>query len=49
MKKIEIMNAGLIQGKRMIDIQQGFAAIRIKIPKGMIQIEKEVPVFHGAI
>jgi hypothetical protein len=47
MKKIEIVNAGLIQGKGMIDIQQGFAAIRIKIPQGMIQIEEEVLVGHG--
>jgi hypothetical protein len=49
MKKVEVINSGVGERKGFINIQQGFPAVGIKIPKCMIKIEKKVLVGHVAI
>jgi hypothetical protein len=45
-KDFEISDALILQPQYFIQIQEGFPRIEVKIPQGMIQVKKNVPVLH---
>jgi hypothetical protein len=48
MKSLEIIHPPLLQSKLPIQLFQRDTAVRLKIPKCMIQVKKQMPVFHAA-
>ena len=48
MKTVEIIDPFIPEREGMIQVFQRNAAVGFKIPEGMVEVKKEVPVFHPA-
>ena len=48
MKFVEICYAPIFKLKGVEKFLQGLAAVRFKIPKSVVQVEKKVFILHGA-
>lgn len=44
-ERFEMIDSAGTQGQGLVELQQGSPGIGFKIPKGMVQIKEEMPVF----